>query len=61
MTEEQLAAAFGNVPFGVLTSLSPALREYVEGIVALTPEQVAASFGNVAAKSSRLTDERERA
>jgi hypothetical protein len=48
LTPPQIAGAFGTdwaKSWGVLQSLSPANRRYVEGIMALTPAQIAAAFG----------------
>jgi hypothetical protein len=58
-SNDQLAQAHGNPTFNdalprafpttndVLSTLTPNERDYVDGIVSLTPEQLAAAFGNV--------------
>lgn len=47
MTPEQLAAAFGNLPFDTVAQSATERQAYAEAIASLTPEQLAAAFGNV--------------
>ena len=45
LTPAELAAAYGAGRGDVLSTLSPQVRRFVEGISSMSPEQIAAGYG----------------